>query len=774
MCSAGSSRTGSLGAASSSGGTARPTSSSQDAVPAAGRTVMCGGQVQVEGHKRAHRAGLVARRTLCALGGLLTFVVLCGAPPAWGQEYELKTLGTWGGSVNAVQVEGNLAYVAAGRRLVILDISDSSNPTEIGSIDLENVVQDLAVRAGYAYVCTLARPNYFCIVDVSDATNPRLVWRGDSDPEYSAQRVALYANAAYVQHDWGGIDMFDVSDPRTPVYVGAVEDHFTWSRDMIVAGDLLYIVDDPALLRIFDLAADPFDPVERGSVTPGNHTPSAIAVRGDYAYVTTKLSNGVLAIVDISDPEAPFVVGRYNDFHNARDVAVSNGLAYVADQGPNQMSFDWDLAKGLAIFDVATEPSNPRLVGTYNTRGSVWGVEIFGTTAYVFDEGEGLILLDLSDPVNPVRLGNYHSPAELRRMDKVGNLLYVTDYYNGVSILDVADPLRPALIGVYQTAQDGLNHWDIKVRDGLAYLAAGYAHLQVVDVTDPVNPVLVGTGQFVLEYYSIGLELYGNTASLGYGFDPGSDFRFVNFDITDPHDIVPVGDTYVGSHVFTIDTTPAGIAFAARSSNGGGTLTTLDTSDVTDPFAIYDGQPGGVDLARDENLLYLANRSSDEGIGGLYIVDVSDPVNPVQQGYWQIPLGGNKALYGVALSGQRAFVVPNQNVLYALDVSDPTTPRLLAEAYVSYSTDHVFADGAYAYVTGDRSGANAGNGGLVIFELSMSGDLNGDGCVGHADLGILLADWNCTEGDCPGDADGDGDTDHADLGILLANWGEGC
>jgi hypothetical protein len=57
---------------------------------------------------------------------------------------------------------------------------------------------------------------------------------------------------------------------------------------------------------------------------------------------------------------------------------------------------------------------------------------------------------------------------------------------------------------------------------------------------------------------------------------------------------------------------------------------------------------------------------------------------------------------------------------------------------------------------------------------STSGDLNGDGCVDQADLGILVTDWGCAGGDCPGDCDGDGDTDHADLGILLGNWGAGC
>jgi hypothetical protein len=55
----------------------------------------------------------------------------------------------------------------------------------------------------------------------------------------------------------------------------------------------------------------------------------------------------------------------------------------------------------------------------------------------------------------------------------------------------------------------------------------------------------------------------------------------------------------------------------------------------------------------------------------------------------------------------------------------------------------------------------------------IPGDLDGDGCVDHADLGILLGDWECLE-NCAGDVDGDGVVDHSDLGILLGNWNEGC
>ncbi|MFO0837161.1 MAG: hypothetical protein U1D55_01435 [Phycisphaerae bacterium] len=52
-----------------------------------------------------------------------------------------------------------------------------------------------------------------------------------------------------------------------------------------------------------------------------------------------------------------------------------------------------------------------------------------------------------------------------------------------------------------------------------------------------------------------------------------------------------------------------------------------------------------------------------------------------------------------------------------------------------------------------------------------SGDLNCDGAVNEADLGILLANWQSGPG---GDIDGDGNTNETDLGILLSHWQGSC
>lgn len=51
------------------------------------------------------------------------------------------------------------------------------------------------------------------------------------------------------------------------------------------------------------------------------------------------------------------------------------------------------------------------------------------------------------------------------------------------------------------------------------------------------------------------------------------------------------------------------------------------------------------------------------------------------------------------------------------------------------------------------------------------GDLNNDGRVDGADLGLLLAGWGTCGTPCPADLDANGVVNGADIGILLGNWG---
>jgi hypothetical protein len=52
----------------------------------------------------------------------------------------------------------------------------------------------------------------------------------------------------------------------------------------------------------------------------------------------------------------------------------------------------------------------------------------------------------------------------------------------------------------------------------------------------------------------------------------------------------------------------------------------------------------------------------------------------------------------------------------------------------------------------------------------VPGDLNGDGIVNGADMGLLLASWGACSG-CDADLNGDGLVNGGDLGLLLSYWG---
>jgi len=73
--------------------------------------------------------------------------------------------------VYAASVDGSYAYVCAGLALVILNVSDASNPTKEGRLLLPSVAHgDLYVSGGYAYVAEME--SGLRVIDVADPVNP--------------------------------------------------------------------------------------------------------------------------------------------------------------------------------------------------------------------------------------------------------------------------------------------------------------------------------------------------------------------------------------------------------------------------------------------------------------------------------------------------------------------------------------------------------------------------------------------------------------------------
>ncbi|MEE9296300.1 MAG: hypothetical protein V3W34_15245 [Phycisphaerae bacterium] len=743
------------------------------------------------------------------------FTVTDGEPEPG--EIALVVRSAWGGPVNDVEVVGNYAYAAIGRRLVILDVADPTNPVEIGSLNIMPGVEGVAVRDGYAFLGA-HKPYKFCVADVSDPTNPVLVWAGQGD-QFSHD-VQLHGDFAYVRSTGGQLRVFDITDPPYTVSLGQ-----PLSGDVAaiaIVGDLLYVgtstLCGQADLRIYDLAADPLSPPLLGLVPNGMEdtscpTTRGLAIESNFAAWTVRATfvdepgRSFLHVVDISDPSDPAIVGTYDNGllteHILLEVALSGGYAYVADatDSYNGTPAKWSFAEGLVVFDIATDPAKPTVVSTFKTHGDIQGVQVVGDRAYLHDAGEGLIILDVSDPANPVRLGNYYSPANLRQMEKVGDLLYIADAWNGFTVLDVADAAHPEVVSVYLAEHlDGLgvDARGIDVQDNLVYLGAGHLGLEVVDVSDPAYPALVGAfripppapatcSTFAAvtvwgddpRYASIGFEEHFCTAVNGV---------FLNVDVTNPQDMFEAGRWPHGApRANTIAMNEQGIAFLGRSHPiYSGPELTMDTSG---PSIVRWGEIASVAdtaLAGDTRLYLASDETTLEGVSGLYIQDVTDPANPVLLAHVDesVPIGEGISLnmaYAVTKQGERLYLIGRggwgRQTAYIFDVVVPDSPVLLDFLpYVGGTASSVLVDEPYLYITNEFTDPNDPGIGMVITEvvgLNPVGDLDGDGSVGVKDLLILLGDWgpcdDCT--DCPADLDGDCTVGVKDLLILLGNWG---
>ena len=106
---------------------------------------------------------------------------------------------------------------------------------------LQGRLHGLAVDGSYAYALHLASyPNSLIILDIQDPTNLTVAGSLQSQNLSDAYKVVVSGGYAYVST--GSVSVVDVSDPQSPVFVGAEQTLNMRMQDLSVAGDFVYTV----------------------------------------------------------------------------------------------------------------------------------------------------------------------------------------------------------------------------------------------------------------------------------------------------------------------------------------------------------------------------------------------------------------------------------------------------------------------------------------------------------------------------------------------------
>ena len=294
------------------------------------------------------------------------------------------------------------AYLNDGTDLVVLDVSDADAPTELGRLDLGVNIRMIDVFADGGSTKALVNGDR-----IVDATNPGnlIVERIDEQPELAGV-LSVADDHLYV------LDRFNGQVWRYAIKTGGalalqsrfeVQGVFT-PQTMAVGEDLLITANNNREVNLFDLTI-PDAPTPRGTLTL-DIVPDRLHLRDGTLFAIGTNGTGKLVTVDVSNPDAPVVVGQMNLAGESRGLVVPSANApnpdqiYVTFAGPTPGT------GGLQVIDV-TNPAAPDARSTTATPGAPRGIAVDGTLAVVGSstaalDGWFLDAYDVSDGANPV------------------------------------------------------------------------------------------------------------------------------------------------------------------------------------------------------------------------------------------------------------------------------------------------------------------------------------------------------------------------------------
>ena len=597
----------------------------------------------------------------------------------------VELVGQTGGSFFSVDAVGTLAYATYGQRLAVLDVSTPATPRLLGKTGvMTGESLGVAVQGNYAF---LASPGIWTgsiwsggamrVVDVSDPTAPDEKVYFSAGDDRAPFDIALYGDHAFLAAE-SSLWVVDINDPLNPVSLLHLPIPDISPRNITIAphpsdGKIYaylagYATSGGGKLKIVDIT-NPLSPSIVGTYTAPDDILD-VSIQGSYAYVETETS---LKVVSISTPALPVEVGSLTDPSWVGNWNINARGDYVYLTGLQEIFTETDLfyLNMLVVISVA-DPSQPALVASLELLNSL-DIEYDVDLIVVGDMAllllpmgkEGLRLVNVSVPASPVEVGYYNQEGFVDDVVRQGDYAYTTG--TGFRILEYLTPKTTRQIGYYPTTGkiDSVvdNHAFLLVpRDRQNDLPS---KLQLLDISNPAAPAPEGS------FDTVNIKDVDVLGNFAYVADGSAGLRII--DISDTMNLVETGQI---TFTYDLDSYPKAVAVAPSFT-----------------------QPGKI-------FAYVG-----AGEAGLRIVDVTDPGNPVEAGFFEPAWSFDAYLTAVYRPTPEAWgdIVPGDYVLiasdeidhsdiYLFDVSDPVNPLIVSDKYIPRTAKDMVISGDYAYL----------------------------------------------------------------------------
>ncbi len=372
-------------------------------------------------------------------------------------------------AVYQVKIRGNLLFAQYDYfecPLAILDISQPASPQLLSVYRPPQYIPDFDIVGNRVYIADIEYG--LRIVDVSQPSHPTEI--GSYNRCGIIQGVRMSGSTAAINQNCS-IRLFDLSNINEPVMGGLYEASPVIYNYRIIGNSMYVLSNFGTRISVVNIA-DFRHPVEVGnlqSTTENEFHYNDIVTLGSYCYAST--SNG-FDVLDFTHPDAPTRVLHYFDTTCTGSKFQLDGATLYLDQSGVHKSFD------------VSDPAHPEFLEQFQLSDypNASTLAVRNNVMYFFcDYPATLYAMDIRNVNRPVILdslifGSTMSEVSDARIDPTGNQLFLALGRDGVLSINISNPSRLRVHSAFYSADQSLgldlqnNHVIVADRSILTFL----------------------------------------------------------------------------------------------------------------------------------------------------------------------------------------------------------------------------------------------------------------------------------------------------------------
>jgi hypothetical protein len=267
-----------------------------------------------------------------------------------------------------------------------------------------------------------------------------------------------------------------------------------------------------------------------------------------------------------------------------------------------------------------------------------------------------------------------------------GNYAFISTLDAGLQIIDISDSSFPFIASNYTINDTVTPFHEIAINKKFLYLAANINGLYILNITAPLTPTLEAT--YNTGWSIIQLETVDNMAFLAGNRNTSNKYFQTELAIIDmntpsqPIDIIGL-NYHPGSVITDMLSQPKGILMSYTTLG----LAWLEAATNKPGSIVLPSKPNG--LAVKNGIAYVADNMT-----GLIIINISNPTSPKLLANYTLPVAG----LDVSISNNIAFVANGIEGLQIINVSNPENPFLLTNYTLPFAVTTVQVSGNLVFI----------------------------------------------------------------------------